>query len=104
MIDYHYFRYFQNDIPENDHKVTIKPFGLYVEYRDGRFLDTGIVPSKLFPNQNKLKPKDINKLIRLIKTNKPGLSFSKEQFDQIKKKFESETSLTKSRKKNLNSK
>jgi hypothetical protein len=91
MIDYYYYRYFQAGLAKNDYKFTIMPFGVYVEYRDGRFLDTGLVPLKLFPDKSKLNPKDINKIIRMAKNNKTGRLYSKKEFDNIKQQYETET-------------
>jgi len=88
-MKYYYYRTYFADKPENDHKMHITANGVSIEYRDGRVLTTGLEPKALFPNQDRLTPKDINDLYRFIKYRnfQIGKLFDKETFDGVRNEY-----------------
>ncbi len=70
--------------------MYITPDGITLDFKNGKMLDTGIVPAAIYPIKKKLSPKDIEDLHRFIKYHnyEIGKLYSKKEYDKIKKKFQ----------------
>ena len=88
-MSYYYYRTFFSDNPKDDYKMHITPDGVSLEYRDGRLLNTKIIPREIFPKEKKLTQKEIRNIHRFIKFKNYefGQLFDKKMFKKIKEEY-----------------
>ena len=90
LKDYFYYRTYDDGTEKGSHGMAITPDGITLEFKNGKFLDTGIVPSKIYPDRKKLTPKEIYEFHKYIiyKDFKIGQLYSKREYNKIKKAYQ----------------
>ncbi len=87
-MNYYYYRTYEAENPKDDYRMDISPNRVSIQFRDGRAILTKFVPKTIFPNQNKLSPKDIRSIHAFLKyRNFEGEKFDKKAFNKIKQEF-----------------
>lgn len=90
MKKYYYYRTYNDGKEKAVYRMCLTPKGVTLDFKNGKMLDTGIVPSVIHPRKNKLSPKDIEDIHRYIKYKDYdiGRLYSKKEYDKIKQKFQ----------------
>ena len=90
MQKYFYYRTYDDGTDKAVYRMFVTPNGITIDFKNGKMLDTGIVPSIHHPGKSKLLPEDIENFHRYIKYKnyEVGRLYSKKEYDNIKKKYQ----------------